>query len=478
MEGHVGMLMIVIAVYLIGMFFIGLYGRKHTESLGGFLAAGKVGGLVLVTSSYMASHFGAGFVVGGAESGVKYGISAAWFGIAMCMSYIVFAMFLVKRVYRGGYITIPDFLKRRYGDDLTSTGFAIINTIAAIGIIAGQLMAGQRLLAAFGLDPVKGAIIFTCVVIAYSAMSGLWGVLVTDMIQMILGACGLVLACVVIYATGGFDGLAGKLPESFMTFTGTYTTNQLMMIIIPTTLYGFISQATYQRVVASKTERIAVLSAYISGLLLVPIAFAPVFLGMYGATIFPEVAAATPGAIFFMVIMEKLPALIGSVVIVVILAAIMSTADSQLLAIAAHGVYDVYYKLINPKATQKQLGAVSLIVTIGTGLICLFVALSWSSIVGLLSFVYSILVAGCLVPVTVGMFWKRGTSAGAVSSMVVGIAVLFFGKYSAHIPYPQLIAAIPALIVYVVISLFTKNKPTADLKAAELETEVHGMQID
>lgn len=478
MEGHVGMLLVTMSIYLIGMFLIGLYGRKHTESLGGFLAAGKVGGLVIITSSYMASHFGAGFVVGGAESGVKFGIAGVWFGIAMCMSYIVFGLFLAKRVYRGGYITIPDFLKRRYGDDLTSTGFAVINTIAAVGIIAGQIMAGQRLLAAFGLDPIKGAIIFTCVVIAYSAMSGLWGVLVTDMVQMIIGGCGLILACGVIYATGGFDGLATKLPESYMTFTGTYTTYELLMIMVPTTLYGFISQATYQRVVASKTERVAVLSTFISGLLLIPLAFGPVLMGMYGKTIFPEVASATPGAIFFMVIMEKLPAIIGSFVIVVILAAIMSTADSQLLAIAAHGVYDVYYKLINPKATQKQLGVVSLVVTIGSGLLCLFVALSWSSIVALLSFVYSILVAGCLVPVTVGMFWKRGTSAGAVSSMIVGIAVLFFGKYSAHIPYPQLIAAIPGLVVYVVVSLFTKNKPTADLGAAELDTEERGMLID
>jgi SSS family solute:Na+ symporter len=145
-----------------------------------------------------------------------------------------------------------------------------------------------------------------------------------------------------------------------------------------------------------------------------------------------------------------------------IIAAIMSTADSQLLAIAANIVHDLYQKVINPKATDRQCTILSYVMTVIVGLLALYVALSFTTIISLLSFTYSILVDATLVPVLGGFFWKGATSLGAICAMITGIAVLFLGRYEIiSIPYPALVAGIPALVVFVIVSVLTSKKGEA-----------------
>ncbi|MDR2137490.1 MAG: sodium:solute symporter family protein, partial [Synergistaceae bacterium] len=172
----------VLGLYLVGMFLVGLYGRKYSGTTDSFLTSGKRGTLMLVTASFMASHFGAGFVVGGAEHGAGVGMGGIWYGIACSLSYVVFGAIMSKRLYREGYMTVSDLLSKRYGDNFTANGYAVLNAIASVGI-----MAGQRLLQALGMDGVTGAVVCTAVVIVYSTTSGLWGVMMTDLIQMVIG---------------------------------------------------------------------------------------------------------------------------------------------------------------------------------------------------------------------------------------------------------------------------------------------------
>jgi SSS family solute:Na+ symporter len=452
---------VVLGLYLAGMFVVGFFGRKYSETTDGFLTSGKRGTLMLVTASFMASHFGAGFVVGGAEQGAKVGLGGIWYGIACSLSYVVFGAIMSKRLYREKYMTVSDLLSKRYGDNFTANGYAILNAIASVGIMAGQIMAGQRLLQALGMDGVTGAIVCTVVVILYSAMSGLWGVMMTDFIQMSIGGLGLIAAFVVIFPGGGWSQLQTALPSDFFEWIpSSWSTYEFLMILIPTTLYGFLSQPSYQRTIASKTEKVAVWSPFIAALFLVPFAFIPALVGMFGHFLYPDMA---PGAVFFAVIVEKFHPIAGALMLAAVIAAIMSTADSQLLAVTANIVHDLYQKIINPKATDRQCTVISYLTTVIVGLLALYVALSFTTIISLLSFTYSILVAATLVPVLGGFFWKGATSKGAICAMVTGILVLFLGRYEIlSIPYPSLVAGIPALVVFVIVSVMTAKKNSAE----------------
>ncbi|MDR1730729.1 MAG: sodium:solute symporter family protein [Synergistaceae bacterium] len=445
---------VILGLYLVGMFAVGVYGSRYAKDTNSFLTSSKRGTLAIVTASYMASHFGAGFVVGGAEQGAQIGIGGIWFGFAMALSYVVFGLVMARGIYRAGYITVADLLYKTYGDRVTSTGYAIFNSIASVGIIAGQIMAGQRLLQAVGLDGFTGAAIVTIVVIVYSAMSGLWGVMMTDFIQMIVGGVGLLSVFFVVLSAGGFGYLQTALPANFFSVVPeSWSTYQFLMILVPTTLYGFLSQASFQRVVASKDERVAVVSPFLSAALLIPLACLPPIIGMYGHAVFPDLQA---GSVLFNVILNGLNPIFGALFIAAIIAAIMSTADSQILGVTANIVHDIYQNTLNPNASEKSCRYLSLVVAVATGAVSMFVALSFTTIIGLLSFTYSILVAGMLVPVLGGYLWKGATGQGATAAMITGVVVLFLGRYEIlPVPYPQLVAAIPALVVLVAVSLVT-----------------------
>jgi SSS family solute:Na+ symporter len=259
---------------------------------------------------------------------------------------------------------------------------------------------------------------------------------------------------------GGWERLQTSLPADFFKWISpTWSTYEFLMIMVPTTLYGFLSQPSYQRTIASKTEKVAVWSPFIAAFLLVPFAFIPAIIGMFGRSVFPDMPA---GAVFFNVIIEKLPPIGGALMLAAIIAAIMSTADSQLMAVTANIVHDLYQKVINPRATDRQCAVLSYIATVVVGLLALYAALSFTTIISLLSFTYSILVAATLVPVLGGFFWKGATSMGAICAMITGIVVLFLGRYEiVAIPYPALVAGIPALVVFVVVSLANSPKTSS-----------------
>jgi len=448
---------VVIGVYFAIMVGYAIYGTRYAKTTNDFLTSGRRGTLLLVTASFMASHFGAGFVVGGAEQGARVGLSGIWYGLACSLSYFVFGIFMARRIYRDGYMTVPDLLTKRYGDNFTANGFAVFNSIASVGIIAGQVMAGQRLLQALGFDAFTGAILFMVVVIAYCAMSGLWGIMATDVIQMVIGVGGLAMAYVMFFGLGGIGAIKSSLsPDFFEWVAPSWSTYQFLMILVPTTLYGLISQPSYQRTISCKTEKVAVWSPFIAGVLLIPLAFLPVIIGMYGRTLYPDMA---PGAVFFSVVLEQLPTLSGAIMLAAILAVVMSTADSLLIAITAHIVHDFYQKTVNPKASDKQCTILSYVVTVVVGVLATYVALSFTTIIDLLLFTYSLLVAATLAPVLGGFFWSGATSKGAIWSMITGVAVLLLGRYGIiNIPYAALTASIPALIVLVVVSLMTAKK--------------------
>lgn len=447
-------ILVILALYLIAMFCVGIYGRRYIKNFSDFIAAGRRGTLLMICSSFMASAFGGGFVVGGAEHGAAVGIGGSWYGIANSFQYWCFLL-IVREVFRMGKISIPDLLEEKYGKDrFISNGFALINIFASTGIVGGQIMAGQRLLQGIGVEPTIGAIVSTLITIIYSAVSGLWGVLATDVLQIIIGTVGITIAAFTLVANNGLSFLTSSLPASHFNMF-PFSPFEFSLIVVPTALYGFISQPSFQRISACKDEETAWKSPLYAGLILLPISFIPPLMGMYGRAFYPDLA---PGAVFTRLLVENLPPVIGGLTIAAIFAALMSTNDTMLLAITAHAVHDIYKKNYNPDASDETLMKAGYWTTLFFGIAALVLSLQFSTIISLLSFVYSVLVAGTLIPVLGAFFWKDGTANGAKASMIAGIVTLFLGRWNIlPIPYPHLVALIPSAIAYVVFSNIKKS---------------------
>ena len=445
------MILTVVIVYLVFICVLGVYLRRRIHGFADFMVAGRSAGLGVVAASYVGSHFGGGMTVGGAELGARSGLSGIWYGLACGFSYLLLLV-IVRKIYALKQMTVADVLEHIYGTKRVRALFAIIAFTGTIGIIGGQILAGRAMFATFGVSPEIGSVIMFLIIVVYTALSGLYGVMVTDAIQVAIGGFGVVLGTVLaVNKIGGLSQLAALPAEELSVFPADLSI--LAWLVIPTTLLGLISQPSYQRVNACKDEKTAFRAPLLAAIVVMALAVFPVLAGMCASVLWPDLdpAMAVP-----QLLQEVFPPVVAAIFIAAILAAIMSTADSVLLSGVANVVRDIYQQILRPDASDKELLRISTVSTVFIGLGALGVTYLVPRIIDLFLLSYAIKVCGGLIPVVGGLLWKRGTEKGAWASFVVGIGFVALSTLKViDIPYHYVVGLVPALVVYVSVSLLT-----------------------
>ena len=449
------MILAIVIGYLIFVVALGIFLRRRVKGFEDFMVAGRSAGLFVVASSFVGSHFGGGMTVGGAELGATNGLSAVWYGLGAGFSYLLL-LTIVRRIYALKQITIADVLESSYKSKRIRGMYALLSFAGSIGIIAGQILAGGAIFSSFGVSPEMGGAITFLIIVVYCALSGLYGVMVTDAIQVIIGGFGIMLAAVLaVDKIGGIEKLA-VLPEQQLSFFPPDLAT-LIWLVVPTTLLGLISQPAYQRVHSSKDEKTAFRAPLIGAFVVMALAIFPVLIGMCARILWPDIEAsqAVP-----MLLQEVFPPVVAAIFIAAILAAVMSTADSVLLGATANIVRDFYQQILRPAAGDKELLRVSTIATIVIGLGALSITYLIPRIIDLFVISYSIQVCGGLIPLVGALFWKGGTEQGAWASFVVGIGYITLSSLGViDLPYHYIVGLIPALTVYVAVSFMTRKQP-------------------
>lgn len=465
--------LIVLIVYFVGLFAVGLYATRFIGSNTDFLLAGRRLGPVLATATLCATHFGGGFVLGSGEWGFTHGMTGIAYAIGVGLSLVLLGFVAARRMRRLAMFTVPDYLELRYNSKLARLLGTLLSLIAIVGIIGAQVWAAQGALSILGIDPTGAAVAATLMFIVYTAMSGLWGVTLTDAVQLAIIFIGVPIAAVLaVGAAGGFDGIRLAIDAQTMEIgTERYFSpfgaglGLVLAAVVPTMMYTLIGQDFYQRLFAARDENTAFRAAIFAGLLLIAFALFPVITGMAARALFGaeiEAARAIP-----MLIDEVLPAWAAAIVIAAILGAIMSTADSLLMAGTSHVTHDIYVKLIDPSAEDdsRRLLLISRIVTVVLGLLALWMALNFKAIIGMLLMSYTLYAAGVFIPVVGGLYWKRATAAGAIAAIIGGSAFGLAGELGwfnpAALPlvggFPVIVTgALVSLVLFVGVSLVTR----------------------
>ena len=464
---------IVLIVYFFGLFGVGVYATRFIGSNTDFLLAGRRLGPVLATATLCATHFGGGFVLGSGEWGFTHGMTGIAYAIGVGLSLVLLGFVAARKMRRLAMFTVPDYLELRYNSKLARLLGTLLSLVAIIGIIGAQVWAAQGALSILGVDPTWAAVAATLMFIVYTAMSGLWGVTLTDAVQLAIIFVGVPIAAVLaVGEAGGLDGIRLAIDaQSLEIGTDQYFSpvgaglGLVLAAIVPTMMYTLIGQDFYQRLFAARDENTAFRAAIAAGALLIAFAIFPVVTGMAARALFGaeiEAARAIP-----MLIDEVLPAWAAAIVIAAILGAIMSTADSLLMAGTSHVTHDIYVKLIDPGAEEdsKRLLLISRVVTVVLGLLALWMALNFKAIIGMLLMSYTLYAAGVFIPVVGGLYWKRATGAGAVAAIVGGSAYGLAGELGWFAPaalplvggLPIIVAgALVSLLLFVGVSLVTR----------------------
>jgi SSS family solute:Na+ symporter len=249
--------------------------------------------------------------------------------------------------------------------------------------------------ATFGVSQEIGGIITFVIIVFYCALSGLYGVMITDTIQVAIGGFGVVLGAVLaLNKIGGLSHLASLPGQDLSLFPAELGT--LVWLVVPTTLLGLISQPAYQRINACKDERTAVRAPLVGAVVVIVLSVFPVLVGMCARVLWPDIdpAMAVP-----QLLKEVFPPVVAAIFIAAILAAIMSTADSVLLAGVANAVRDVYQQILRPDASDKELLRISTSATVVIGIGALAITYLVPTIIDLFVASYAIQVCGGLIPV-------------------------------------------------------------------------------
>lgn len=445
----------VVFVYLGIMLLIGYYASKKVQSNDDFLVAGRRLGPLMMAGTLAATEIGGGASLGVVEKAYgSWGMSAAWYVIAMAISFVILAFFCGK-LRKALVKTVPEYFRRRYGE---APGLitAIIMILPLIGLTAIQFTASAVVLSVMtGLSFTASVIIVSIVVTIYSVLGGLWAVTLTDFVQMFLIVIGMILAVpFALNAAGGWGEVVKAVPAERMSLTGGIGIGAIISLVIMYTASFAVGQEAVQRYYAAKDEKAAVQGSLIAGGVNMVFAFIPVILGLAAFSMVQngimdgtEILANGARYVLPTIAMQTMPPVLVGLLFAGLISATMSSADSDLLGAGSIFANDIYKIYINKNADDKKILRVARLSMIFVSLISLFIALAnTASIITVLMFSFTLRAGGAFFPYIIGHYWKKASTAGAMASVVFGsLTVVLIEKDI--ISVLGLDAIIPGLVV-------------------------------
>lgn len=476
-------------LYFMIMIGIGIFSFKRSKNMSDYFLGGRQLGSWSTAISAQASDMSGWLLLGLPGSILVSGLTESWIAIGLFIGTYLNWKLIATRLRKmsaaaGDSITIPEYFQNRFGSKSPVVRFvcAAIIFIFFLVYTASAFSSGAKLFEfVFDIDYTVSLTIGAVLIIAYTFLGGFLAVCWTDVIQGILMFVALIVVPIVcVCTTPDFMSVVNNAME-----TKDLASNYLSMFnnaeggfawqtIVSGLAWGlgyFGMPHILVRFMAIKSADLIKKSRLIACIWVFVTLGAAVFIGVAGygylhapgnedlLTQFNNIGDAE--RIFMFMSSTLLPAVIAGIILCAILAAIMSTADSQLLVTASAVTADVF-ALIKKDASDKVQMWISRITVIVVAIIAYFLALDpESSVMGLVSYAWAGLGAAFGPAILLSLFWKRMNIVGAVAGMITGgVSVIVWEQFcSGTGVYSLLPAFVLALIAVVVGSLVSGKQP-------------------
>ncbi|MFP4664956.1 MAG: sodium:solute symporter [Bacteroidales bacterium] len=439
----------IFVLYMIAMLGIGYYFLKRNKSTDDFYVGGRSMGAGHVGLSVVATDVGGGFSIGLGGLGFAIGISGSWMLFTGLLGAWLAGVFLVPLVYRLGvkhnFYTFPQMLNFFY-DKRVAMIAGIISGIGYIGFTSSQVLAGAKLASATFIDlNLNTALVFMGIIaVVYTVMGGLKAVIYTDTVQWIILIAGLTLIGIPVAgkAVGGWVAVKATLPAEFLQFDNLSWQRAVKWVVTILPIW-FVGMTLYQRIYASKDAKSAKRAWFLAGIFEYPfMAFMGVILGIFARVAFENGMFAEWGYQFSgevdvemglpIVLRNTLPIGLMGLMMSAYFSAIMSTADSCLMAASGNLLSDIGMKLFKVDLKGKKLLRASQLVTLLIGVLAILIALNLQNVLELMLYSYAFMVSGLFIPVLVALIYKKPNASAAIVAMLGGgsmtVALTFFEK--------------------------------------------------
>lgn len=417
------------------MLGVGIYFMWRNQNLDDYFVGGRSMSSWHIGLSVVATDVGGGFSIGLGGLGFTIGLSGSWMLFTGLIGAWLSGVFLIPRVFKliGKYklLTFPQIFLHLFNARVALVA-GIVSAIGYIGFTSAQVLAGAKLaVATFPSLTLNHAILIMGVTaVVYTVLGGIKAVIYTDTVQWILLMGGLIFIGIPLgyHAVGGWEGITTTLAPEFLSFTniGWQQFVNWGVTIIP---IWFIGMTLYQRIYASQDEKTAKKAWFIAGGLEWPImAFMGVALGLFSRValqqgLFAELGYQELGSIdsemgLPVMLRTILPVGLMGLMMSAYFSAIMSTADSCLMAASGNLVSDIMERFIPIK--EEKLLKYSQVATLMLGTLALLLATVMTNVLDLMLMSYSFMVSGLFVPLIAAMFFKKKDARAALAAMLGG----------------------------------------------------------
>jgi high affinity choline transporter 7 len=440
-------------------FFLGTYARKvrKRENSDDVLLAGRSLPLFLAIFTMSATWVGGGYINGTAEYTASDGlvwVQAPW---GYALSLILGGLFFARKMRRAGYTTLLDPIRERFGRRMT--------TLLFLPALSGELFWTSAILTALGttfgtvlgLDSSTAIILSSLVAIAYTSLGGLWAVAITDLVQILFLALGLILVLPSAFeAAGGWETLWPAYVEktgAAATFLpsranlGDYYWNWWDYALL-LTFGGIPWQVYFQRVLAAKDENTAVRLSVLAGVICLLMAIPAVLIGIIGGAADweglglsppPDAASTLPWVMRYLSSPWLATLGLGAVA-----AAVMSSVDSSILSASTMASWNIYRPMVKRELSPDELESLLRKIIWIIGLTALLLALQVKSVYTLW-YLCSDLVYCLLFPALVcALFDRKANARGAAAGFFIAFVLRIGGGEPTlgippFLPYPMII---------------------------------------
>ena len=414
-----------VAVYTVLMIGIGLWASRKTHSVTEFAVAGRNLPLWLCTATVVATWFGGGTMIGAAGAaydGGMLGVIADPFGGALCLALV--GLFFVRLFRRLRYFSFIEFVEQRFGL-LAGLVTALASVMSGLMWVAGMLVAfGVILETLTGVPLPLGIVGGAVVVVVYTSLGGMLAVALTDFVQFVIIAVGLlVLLVVVLIDAGGWSAIASQLPDyTFRMMPVEHTLERWLLYLRAWVIFGLAdiaSQSLLQRAMSARSERIAQNSFYLGSLLYLGFGLIPVMLGIIAIVTMPALDNAE--SVVPALALAHLHPVAIAIFVGALLAAIMSSADSALLAAATVTSTNLLPRLRRRPSDALRLAVIRWAIPAG-GLLAVVAALNARVVFDTILDANMLILAAVIAPFILGVWWQKANRAGALAAMAAGVA--------------------------------------------------------
>ena len=475
---------LMLVVFFAIMIGVGLYSRKNTKSVDGFVLGGRSVGPWLTAFAYGTSYFSAVVFVGYAgQFGWKYGLASTWIGIGNALIGSLLAWVVLGRRTRimSQHLnskTMPDFFGERYQSKSIKSVASASVFVFLVPYTASVYNGLSRLFGmAFNIPYSMCVLIMAVITGLYVILGGYMATAINDFIQGIIMLFGIVaVIAAVLNGQGGFVEAVRKMaeissdvpvtmgqPGAFTSFFGPDPLN-LLGVVVLTSLGTWGLPQMVHKFYAIKDEKSINTGTVVSTLFAVVISGGCYFLGGFGRLFDdPAIYDTQTGKVIFDSIipfmLSKLSDVLIGIVVVLVLSASMSTLSSLVLTSSSTLTLDFLKVTVMKKMDEKKQVVTMQILIVFFILLSVVIALDPPTFIAqLMGISWGALAGAFLAPFMYGLYWKGVTRAAVWASFIAGVGITVSNMIFKYITSPinaGAIAMITGLIVVPAVSIIT-----------------------